>query len=572
MNPTYKLGKQVEVCSIGRFIATLAMTFCWFNPVFAQVENADDAVVFQATWSAEAAKPGQQIVLAIVLDVADGYHIGNTSTLIPLEDKAAVMPTKVQLSIGDDVAPGLSIGQANFPGEATNGSKAIMFSRIEGQAIIYIPFNLSNESTTGTLHFELAVSYQACDDQSCFQPAKIKRKLDLKVVSESTLTTGCPSPGLFARWSDRRASKPSSKKEGTDYKSKEPPIGPPWVRDLQTAQRLALESGRPIFLYSTKTFCPHCVVVESEMLSSPDLKTYYDKAIWLYVYRDFKGGEADRNAERITDRYSLSSWPQLWLVDPHDLATIGETGRTVATFADAVSKVAIKATKNFSVVESLKESEAKVVGFERNPTRDSARKLIESDDIVAQLAAARFLAEEKNLDEVTNHAKRLLAIPNDGLRYEVLKAIAETGKGDVATEIAELVNNPHPSRNFNVLRSHAIKALASCGDASSILVIAPHAEGTARNSTARISIQAMLKLVISHPDCKEEVIRAFSDSFPPIEKGVELLVSAQAKMIHENLVELTGRDVNFPESYTEEARTQLIKQWSAQQDLGERRH
>jgi hypothetical protein len=284
----------------------------------------------------------------------------------------------------------------------------------------------------------------------------------------------------------------------------------------------------------------------------------------LYVYRDFEGGEADRSAERITDRYSLSSWPQLWLVDPHDLATIGETGRTVKTFAEAVGKVEIKPTKDFSVVESLKKSESKVVEFDRNPTREFAFKLIESDDIVAQLAAVRFLAKEKNFDDVTIHAKRLLAIANDGLRYEILKAVAETGKGDVAAEIAELVNNPQPSRNFNVLRSHAIKALASCGDSSSIAVIAPYAQGTARNSTARISIQAMMKLVARHPDCKAEVTRALASSFPPIEKGVERLVNSHAKMVHENLVELTGRDVNFPESYIEDTRSQLIKQWSGE--------
>ena len=562
MNSTFKLGKQVAAGSIGRFSATLAIAFCCFNPVFGQVENADDAVAIEAVWSVDAAKPGQQIVLAVVVDVVGGYHIGNTATLIPEKNMSSVMPTKVKLSLRDDVAAGISIGPANFPGEGSSGSDAIMSPQIAGQAIVYIPVNLSTEVETGTSHFELAVNYQACDDQSCFQPAEVKQKLELKVVSASTLTSGCPSPGLFSRWTDRKASHPSNQKTGTDYKSKEPPIGPPWVRDLQTAQRLALESGRPIFLYSTKTFCPHCVVVESDMLSSPDLKAYYDQAIWLYVYRDFQGGESDRSAERITDRYSLSSWPQLWLINPHDMETIGETGRTVESFAEAVAKVEIKATKDFSAVESLKESDAKVVEFERNPTRDFALELIKSDDVVAQLAAVRFLTEKNLLDEVTSHAKRLLAIPNDGLRYEILKTITETGNGDAATEIAELVANPQPSRNFNVLRSHAIKALASCGDSSSIAVIAPHAQGTARNSTARVSIHSMAKLATRHPDCKAEVIRVLTNSFPPIEAGVERLVSAHAKMVHEHLVGLTGRDVSFPETYNEESRTQLIKHWS----------
>ena len=35
--------------------------------------------------------------------------------------------------------------------------------------------------------------------------------------------------------------------------SKEPPPGAPWVREFQEAREKALRSGKPIFLYSTKT-------------------------------------------------------------------------------------------------------------------------------------------------------------------------------------------------------------------------------------------------------------------------------------------------------------------------------
>ena len=33
-----------------------------------------------------------------------------------------------------------------------------------------------------------------------------------------------------------------------------PPEGPPWQRDFLEAQREALKSGKPIFLYFTKTY------------------------------------------------------------------------------------------------------------------------------------------------------------------------------------------------------------------------------------------------------------------------------------------------------------------------------
>lgn len=36
--------------------------------------------------------------------------------------------------------------------------------------------------------------------------------------------------------------------------SETPPVGPPWVKDLVTAQKTALERKVPIFVYLTKTY------------------------------------------------------------------------------------------------------------------------------------------------------------------------------------------------------------------------------------------------------------------------------------------------------------------------------
>ena len=36
--------------------------------------------------------------------------------------------------------------------------------------------------------------------------------------------------------------------------SETPPEGPPWQRDLLAAQKQALEKGKPLFVYFTKTY------------------------------------------------------------------------------------------------------------------------------------------------------------------------------------------------------------------------------------------------------------------------------------------------------------------------------
>ena len=50
------------------------------------------------------------------------------------------------------------------------------------------------------------------------------------------------------------ASSPSQAGKRPDTTSKEPPAGAPWIKDFAKAHALARKSGRPIFVYSTKTY------------------------------------------------------------------------------------------------------------------------------------------------------------------------------------------------------------------------------------------------------------------------------------------------------------------------------
>jgi hypothetical protein len=554
-------------------IVCLLLTVGWTiagGQCLAQQTDPENAVEVKAVWSVDAGKPGQQVVLAIPIDVALGFSIGNAADLIPDEKKDQVLPTKIEFAFDEEVSAELKsaikIGDPSFPGndqEKTEGNnESAQPAKLEGQVIVYIPLELSDSLKPGQIPFVLKVTTQVCTDTVCYIPKTTTKKVNLKIVESDAQTQGCPSPELFKRWNERRNKKASDKKKDIDYKSKEPPVGPAWTHDLQTAQQMALKTGKPIFLYSTKTFCPHCVVVESEMLSAPELKPYYDRAIWLYVYQDFSGSDTDKRARRIADRYSLTSWPQLWLINPYDLSTIKPTGRSVDSFAKAVANIDIAATTDMSPVEQLKKSEAITSAFESAPNPASALQLIKSDDVVAQLAAVNYLIESENGNDVVAHAKQLLASANDSLRYKVLDTIAQTGQGDAQLEIAALVKNPQPSRNYNVLRSHAIKALASCGDQTAVDVIAPHAKGSVRNSTTRIAIDALTKIADRHPASRDAVAAALAESFPEIEQSVERMVTQQAKTIHDCLNKLTDRNLDFPATYDTQSRTELITAWS----------
>ncbi|MEL7497603.1 MAG: hypothetical protein AAFN77_08330 [Planctomycetota bacterium] len=532
----------------------LAAWLIFISLVVSNATTAQDVVDVSTTWSQDAAKPGEQVVLAVSIFVKDGYHIGNELDQIQEDKREEVMPSSLVVK-STSAIDHISIGLADFPRSAPDSSELV------GAATLFVPIDLDKLIDPGTYSFQLEFAYQACDDKSCFPPKTAKQTVKLNVVGSDSVRKGCPDPSLFARWSDRRSKKPSDKKTGSDYKSKQPPIGPPWVRELTTAQALALKTGRPIFLYSTKTFCPHCVIVESEMLSSSKLKPYYEKAIWLYVYRDFSGSDADRLAQRIGDRYSLSSWPQLWLIDPNNLSVVSEIGRSVDSFAQTVDQVKYEPKMDPALLEPLAQSEASLIAFDKSPSKENAAELIKSDDIVAKIAAVRYFAANDAWQTISRNADSLLPIANDGLRYEVLKAISKTGQGDQAKTIQAIVDNPAPSRNPNVLRSHAIEALAACGSEDCIDSIATHASGTARNMTTRVAVNALVRLAARHPKAKGRVAKILAKSFPPCEERVKRIVEQQARLVHTHLESLTDKKIEFPSEYDETTRDSLIQRW-----------
>ena len=70
--------------------------------------------------------------------------------------------------------------------------------------------------------------------------------------------------------------------------------------------------------------------MEEQLLPLAELKPAYDRAVWLYVYRDFSGNDADRAAEDVCLRLGMTSYPQHFLLHPESLEDLADTGRAEA--------------------------------------------------------------------------------------------------------------------------------------------------------------------------------------------------------------------------------------------------
>lgn len=312
--------------------------------------------------------------------------------------------------------------------------------------------------------------------------------------------------------------------------------------------------------------------LEQQLLPHGDLAPLYDKAVWLYVYQTFQDDEAGRAADRIAMRFGVTSWPQLMLADPYTLARLANTGRSAASFQRAFGSVRIEPQgEQAKAAARAKLQVAETVAQRLQERREVGRAtalLIDkgtarSDDIVVRTLAAKILADEQP-DVLVAHAEALLRTPSDPFRYLVCQALAKVGDVQAAPHLEALVRDPAPSMNPNVVRIRAVQALATCGRAESVAVIAPHATtGVYFNGLTGIAVDALASIAKRLPDTRADVQAALRGGYPeppkedPATKAGarhHRAATALAKRIHKAL----GDPRPFPTPYDAEARALLM--------------
>ena len=314
------------------------------------------------------------------------------------------------------------------------------------------------------------------------------------------------------------------------------------------------------------------MIVEKQLLPNPALRPAYDKAAWLYVYRDFTENEADRAAERICLRLGMTSYPQHLLIHPETMARLADTGRSVDSFLGAMNRVKVGRISTTDALDRFAAADLRAIALEKSPTVAAAKKAVDDPDIVVQLRALAILSKDAP-DVVAVRAEELLAVPNDPFRYEVCRALARAmdppSGGTKALDpnavraLEAVVKQPKDSLNPNVLRMEAVAALANCGDASSVPVIAPFAAGGWNNGLTGRSIDALAAIGARDAKAKPAAKSALAAAFPapPANDSEIKAVEALARRVHKALTELTGKKVKFPSNYDAKAQKALAAAW-----------
>ena len=323
--------------------------------------------------------------------------------------------------------------------------------------------------------------------------------------------------------------------------------------------------------------------MERGLLSDKALGAFYDDFEWLYLFQDFTGSESDRRAERIAIRFGISSWPQHLLVDPVSLRVIGDTGRTLESFAAAaavehsIKGEAAPSPSQLAEYDELAGELQLATRTTERPRLDLAKDSIEHTDVVVRYFATALLAEhEPSL--VAQAAPELLATSHDQLRFLVCKTLAKRGASAVSEESAaeiartleQLLREPAPSNNPNMLRVHAAEALSSCGDEASLEALGDFAVGGApTNMLTRTAVASIAAVAVrsegSRDNARDLLIRSFPEVRPNVEEGLQGrrdFTRELAEVVHAALKTTTGESHAFPEVYNGAARRRLVEDWS----------
>ncbi len=163
-----------------------------FDP--AAPPSADEPVRVRAEVSSPTARPGDQLVVAVVFDHADGWHINLNQPVVPRE-MGGFVPVPTTITPG--TVAGLSFGRIQWPEPHTARvdflftGNPIDFQVYAGKAVAFVPVRVADDSGPGERTITLIVNYQACDDSTCLMPERV----ELAIAATIDPATPAAAPG-----------------------------------------------------------------------------------------------------------------------------------------------------------------------------------------------------------------------------------------------------------------------------------------------------------------------------------------------------------------------------------------
>jgi thiol:disulfide interchange protein DsbD len=156
-----------------RLWTALLLILCLVAPAVGQ-----DRVRLSAELNYDRLQPGSQAVVAIVMDIADGFHVQSRTPLDETLIRLDIIPAK------NDVA---KIHEPIYPPGTIKTYPALgELSIYSGRVIFYVPVEIPADAVPAPITIEGNVRLQVCDDQVCFAPTRMPFRVETEIVPTAT--------------------------------------------------------------------------------------------------------------------------------------------------------------------------------------------------------------------------------------------------------------------------------------------------------------------------------------------------------------------------------------------------
>jgi suppressor for copper-sensitivity B len=152
------------------------------RPAAASQNDGSDVVSVRTAWSMDHARPGDRLALAVVLDIAAGYHLNaDRGQIKPLVDFKPY-PTSVTVKA---ITEGLTIDPPLYPPAhaVTVEFTSDPLMAFDGRTIVYVPMTLGKDVHSQKVQVNVKISYQACENLVCLFPRQVVIATELPVIT-----------------------------------------------------------------------------------------------------------------------------------------------------------------------------------------------------------------------------------------------------------------------------------------------------------------------------------------------------------------------------------------------------
>lgn len=142
-----------------------------------RLSEPDSRATVWAAIDSDSLHPGQQALVAVVIDIKQGFHAQSHT---PFDENLI----RLEVSMGSADAVEFAAPQYP-PGEIVEYATLGRLSVYGGRTVVYVPFTVSPSASPGPLQFDGTVSYQICDDDNCFEPQIKPFQVQTQIVPAS---------------------------------------------------------------------------------------------------------------------------------------------------------------------------------------------------------------------------------------------------------------------------------------------------------------------------------------------------------------------------------------------------